>query len=343
MFLKTTAVPITSFVFKFQESVYMAICLVTGGAGFIGSHLVERLVKIGNNVVVLDDLLTGKLDNLQSVANKIVFIKGDVRDLELVKRAVKGVDFVFHQAAMRSVPLSVINPAAFNEVNVSGTLNVLVAAREAKIKRFIFASSSSVYGDSRPLKKEEMKTQPVSPYAVSKAAGELYCSVFTNLYKVETVVLRYFNVFGPRQDPESQYAAVIPAFISKILANEQPIVYGDGLQSRDFTFVENVVMANIKAAENKGAAGKIFNIACGKRYTLLEILDRVNSFLGKEIKPKFLPSREGDVRHTLADIDLARQYLGTSSLVEFEEGLKQTIQWMDEASRVRMISSIGER
>lgn len=316
----------------------MATCLVTGGAGFIGSHLVERLVEIGDDVVVLDDLSTGKPDNLQWVANKIDFVKGDVRDLELVKRAAKGVDFVFHQAAMRSVPLSVINPAAFNEVNVSGTLNVLVAAREAKVKRFIFASSSSVYGDSGPLKKENMETQPVSPYAVSKVAGELYCSVFTNLYKVETVVLRYFNVFGPRQDPESQYAAVIPAFISKILANEQPVVYGDGLQSRDFTFVENVITANIKAAESKGAAGKVFNIACGKRYTLLEILDRINSLLGKGIRPKFLPPREGDVRHTLADIDLAKQYLGTSSLVEFEEGLKRTIQWMDEVNSTRMTS-----
>ncbi len=320
----------------------MATCLVTGGAGFIGSHLVERLVEIGDDVVVLDDLSTGKPDNLQSVANKIDFIKGDVRDLELVKRAAKGVDFVFHQAAMRSVPLSVINPAIFNEVNVSGTLNILLAAREAKVKRFIFASSSSVYGDSGPLKKENMETRPVSPYAVSKVAGELYCSVFTNLYKVETVVLRYFNVFGPRQDPESQYAAVIPAFISKILENEQPIVYGDGLQSRDFTFVENVITANIKAAESERAAGKVFNIACGKRYTLLEILDRVNSLLGKKIRPKFLPPREGDVRHTLADIDLAKQYLGTSSLVEFEEGLKQTIQWMDEVTSMRMTSSRRE-
>lgn len=313
----------------------MSTCLVTGGAGFIGSHLVERLVEGGDDVVVLDDLSTGKLDNLQSVSDEINFVKGDVRDLELVKRVTQGVDFIFHQAAMRSVPLSVINPVAFNEVNVSGTLNVLLAAREAKVKRFIFASSSSVYGDLGPLKKEDMKTQPVSPYAVSKVAGELYCSIFANLYKIETVVLRYFNVFGPRQDPKSQYAAVIPAFISRILADEQPIIYGDGLQSRDFTFVENVITANIKAAESERTAGKVFNIACGKRYTLLEVLDRINSILGKNIKPEFLPAREGDVRHTLADIDLSKQYLGTSSLVEFEEGLKETIQWMDEVTSAR--------
>ena len=321
----------------------MATCLVTGGAGFIGSHLVERLVKEGDDVVVLDDLSTGKLDNLQSVWDKIRFVKGDIRDVELVKNATQGVDFIFHQAAMRSVPLSVINPIDFNEVNVSGTLNVLLAAWEAKVKRFIFASSSSVYGDSGPLKKEDMETKPVSPYAVSKVAGELYCSVFTNLYKVETVVLRYFNVFGPRQDPESQYAAVIPAFISKILGDEQPIVYGDGLQSRDFTYVENVITANIKAAKSEGVAGKIFNIACGRRYTLLEILDRVNSLLGKKIKPKFLPPREGDVRHTLADIGLAKQYLGFESMGDFEEGLKKTIQWMDEVLCIRTPHSRGER
>ncbi len=321
----------------------MATCLVTGGAGFIGSHLVERLVKEGDDVVVLDDLSTGKLDNLQSVWDKIRFVKGDIRDVELVKNATQGVDFIFHQAAMRSVPLSVINPIDFNEVNVSGTLNVLLAAWEAKVKRFIFASSSSVYGDSGPLKKEDMETKPVSPYAVSKVAGELYCSVFTNLYKVETVVLRYFNVFGPRQDPESQYAAVIPAFISKILGDEQPIVYGDGLQSRDFTYVENVITANIKAAKSEGVAGKIFNIACGRRYTLLEILDRVNSLLGKKIKPKFLPPREGDVRHTLADIGLAKQYLGFESMGDFEEGLKKTIQWMDEVFCIRTPHSRGER
>ncbi len=317
----------------------MAVCLVTGGAGFIGSHLVERLVGNGDDVIVLDDLSAGKKDNLEPVLDKIRFVKGDIRDFDLVRNVTKGVHFIFHQAAMRSVPLSVINPAVFNEVNVSGTLNILLAAREAKVKRFIFASSSSVYGDSGPLKKENMETRPVSPYAVSKVAGELYCSVFTNLYKVETVALRYFNVFGPRQDPESQYAAVIPAFISRVLVNEQPIIYGDGLQSRDFTFVENVITANIQAAESEGAAGKIFNVACGKRYTLLEVLDRINSILGKEIKPKFLPPREGDVRHTLADVSLAKQCFGTHSLVEFEEGLKQTIQWMDEVTSARATPS----
>jgi UDP-glucose 4-epimerase len=321
----------------------MSTCLVTGGAGFIGSHLVEKLVQEGEEVIVLDNLSSGKVDNLQSVFSRVQFVKGDIRELDLVRQTMQGVDFIFHQAALRSVPLSVKDPVAFNEVNVSGTLNLLLAASEAKVKRLIFASSSSVYGDTEPLKKEETHTQPVSPYAVSKASGELYCSIFSNLYKLETVVLRYFNVFGPRQDPNSPYAAVIPAFISKILTDRPPIVYGDGLQSRDFTYVENVAVANIKAAKMDGISGKIFNIACGKRYTLLEVLDKINAFVGKKITPKFSPPREGDVRHTLADVNLAKQYLNMGTMIEFEEGLRETIEWMDEANGNRFTHARGSR
>lgn len=321
----------------------MAICLVTGGAGFIGSHLTEKLLQQGEEVVVLDNLSTGKMDNLQPVLDKLKFIKGDIRDPECLRRIMPGIDFVFHQAALRSVPLSVTDPVSFNEVNVSGTLNLLIAARDSKVKRVIFASSSSVYGDTVPLKKEEMPPRPVSPYAVSKVAGELYCSIFTHLYGVETVVLRYFNVFGPKQDPDSQYAAVIPAFISRVLAGEQPLIYGDGLQSRDFTFVENVTAANIKAAKSDNVSGKVFNIACGKRYTLLELLDKINAFLGKEIKPKFLPPRQGDVRHTLADVSLAKRYLNAEPMVEFEQGLKELIEWMDPVSSARLSNAGKER
>ncbi len=321
----------------------MAKCLVTGGAGFIGSHLVEKLVEAGEDVVALDDLSTGKSSNIESVMDKIRFVKGDIRDEELVRKTMKGIDFVFHQAALRSVPLSVVNPGAFNDVNITGTLNILLAARDSKVKRVVFASSSSVYGESGPLKQEEMKTQPVSPYAVSKMAGELYCSIFNNLYGLETVSLRYFNVFGVRQDPESQYAAVIPAFISRALANEPPLVHGDGLQSRDFTYVENITIANIKAAKSKGVAGKVFNIACGKRYTLLEILDKIGLFLGKKITPKFLPPRGGDVRHTLADITLSKKFLGFEPAIDFDEGLKKTIRWFEKTNPVSVSNAGGAR
>ncbi len=314
----------------------MATCLVTGGAGFVGSHLVERLVEEGEEVVVLDNFSTGKMENIQHLIGKVKLIEGDIRDCEVVRTAIKGVQYVFHQAALRSVPMSVNDPGSFNEVNVSGTLNLLLAARAANAKRVVFASSSSVYGgdiEAGCLLREDMRLQPISPYAASKAAAEFYCHVFTKLYGLETVTLRYFNVFGARQDPHSSYAAVVPAFIVKSLMDQSPIIFGDGLQSRDFTHVGNVVIANLNAARLPGIGGMIFNVACGKQYTLLQLLDIINRLLGKQVKPLFFPPREGDVRHTLADITLAKKHLGMDKLVDFEEGLKTTIQQFECVSK----------
>src|SRR5438128_539172 len=247
--------------------------LVTGGAGFIGSHIAERLVRDGHRVRVLDDFSSGKEANLESFLGAVEIIQGDIRDVRLLNEASKGVDIVFHEAALGSVPRSVADPLSTHEVNITGTLNVLLAAREAGVKRVVYASSSSVYGETPVLpKREEMTPQPLSPYALSKLVGEHYASVFKHVYNFEVVSLRYFNIFGPRQDPESQYAAVIPRFITALLDGKSPVVYGDGLQSRDFTFVDNVVNANLLAAEAEGAAGQAFNVACGGRYTLLDLL-----------------------------------------------------------------------
>lgn len=304
------------------------ICLVTGGAGFIGSHIVRRLLKEGQQVKVLDNFSTGKEENLSGLKDKIELIRGDLRDLERVREAVKGVEYVLHQAALPSVPRSVENPIASNEANVVGTLNLLIACRDEGVRRVIYAASSSTYGNSPKLPKvETMALAPLSPYAASKAAGEYYCQAFYHVYRLETVCLRYFNVFGPNQDPTSKYSAVISKFITAMLKDEQPVIYGDGLQSRDFTFVDNVVIANLLALEAKGAPGEVFNIACGERHNLLELVDLLNKILGKNIKPLFTKERPGEVKHSQADISKAEKILKYHPIVRFEEGLRRTVEW----------------
>jgi UDP-N-acetylglucosamine/UDP-N-acetyl-alpha-D-glucosaminouronate 4-epimerase len=301
--------------------------LVTGGAGFIGSHIVERLVRDGHRVRVLDDLSSGHESNLASLRD-VEFIEGDIRDPQVVNAAVKGTDVVFHEAALGSVPRSVADPVTTHQVNITGTLNVFLAAREAGVRRVVYASSSSIYGETPVLpKRENMMPQPLSPYALSKLAGEHYASVFKHVYNFEIVSLRYFNIFGPRQDPESQYAAVIPRFITALIHGKAPVVYGDGLQSRDFTFVENVVNANLLAAEANGIAGQAFNVACGGRYTLLDLLAKTKEVLGSDIEPIHEAARAGDVRDSQASTEAAQKAFGYRVTVDFAEGLKKTIEW----------------
>jgi len=306
----------------------MSRYLVTGGAGFIGSNIVDELVRRGEEVKVLDDLSSGKKKNLESVSGKIELIEGDIRDSAALKKALKGCDYVIHQAALRSVPKSLENPQLYDDVNVKGTLNVLIASHENKVKRLVFASSSSIYGDTIKLpQSEDQIPQPISPYAATKLSGEHYCRVFAKSYGLETVALRYFNVFGPRQSLESQYAVVIPKFITCILKDEQPPVDGDGKQSRDFTYVENVVDANLTAAVREGVSGEVFNVACGKGYNLLELVRILNEIIGKEIKPKFMPPRIGDVKHTLADVAKMKKLLKLDPKVDFVSGLRKTVEY----------------
>ena len=303
-------------------------CLVTGGAGFIGSHLVEGLLERGHSVRVVDNFLTGKRENLARVVSKIELVEGDIRDFSLCQKITREIDWVFHQAALPSVPRSVEDPGLSNEINVTGTLNLLIAAREAAVKKFIFASSSSVYGDDQNLpKREDILGQPLSPYAITKRVGEMYCLVFNHLYGLSTICLRYFNIFGPRQDPHSQYAAVIPNFIQRMIESRPPVIFGDGFQSRDFTYVANVVEANIRAAEVTEVEKRIFNIACGQRITVMELVEWINRILGKDIKPVFDPPRPGDIKHSYADISLAQKYLDYQPKVNFEAGLRATIKW----------------
>jgi nucleoside-diphosphate-sugar epimerase len=308
-------------------------CLVTGGGGFIGSHLSSFLAARGDEVIVLDNFSTGNRDNLQGV--EIRLIEGDIRDFSCVAEAVQGVDTVFHQAALCSVARSVEDPRSTHEVNTTGTLNVLEASRRAGVRRMVFASSSSVYGDSETLPKEEsMPTAPLSPYAISKLVGEHYAALYSRLFGLETVGLRYFNVFGPRQDPDSEYAAVIPKFLRAILNREQVQVHGDGSQSRDFTYVDNVVHANAAAARASEAAGQVLNIACGKRWSLLELLKRLESEVHSNAAVVFGERRVGDVKHSLASIEKARGLLGYSPAVDFDEGIKRTVAWfMEPASQ----------
>lgn len=307
--------------------------LVTGGAGFIGSHITERLINEGHNVRVLDDFSSGREANLESFRSGIELIRGDIRDLKLVREATESVDVVFHEAAIGSVPRSVADPMTTHEVNITGTLNVFLAARDAGVKRVVYASSSSVYGETPVLpKREDMVPQPLSPYALSKVAGEHYASVFKHVYGFEIVSLRYFNIFGPRQDPESQYAAVIPRFITALLEGKSPVVYGDGFQSRDFTYVENVVNANLLAAEAEGVAGQAFNIACGGRYSLLDLLTKVKRLLGTELEPIHEAARAGDVRDSQASIEAAQRTFGYRVSVGFEEGLQRTVKWYKRAA-----------
>ncbi|MGB2705626.1 MAG: SDR family oxidoreductase [Candidatus Omnitrophota bacterium] len=302
--------------------------LVTGGAGFIGSNIAERLVQMGEEVTVLDDLSGGKLENLSPVKNKITFIKGDIRNEKDLDKALRGTDFVLHQAALRSVPKSMTRPVEYNDVNVNGTLKLLMKAKEHKVKRVVFASSSSVYGDRDTFpEKEKDEPNPISPYATTKLLGEYYCRLFAKSFKLETVSLRYFNVFGPRQSLESEYAVVVPKFITCMLNDEKPPVHGDGLQERDFTFIENVVQANLKAATARGISGEVFNVACGVSTTVLGIVDALNAIMNKNIKPAFGPTRPGDVRKSLADITKLEEKLGMKDLIPFEEGLKRTVEW----------------
>jgi UDP-glucose 4-epimerase len=302
--------------------------LVTGGAGFIGSHICERLVTLGHRVRVLDDFSTGNEQNLDHIKGEVEIIRGDLRDPRAVSESVRGADIVFHQAALGSVPRSVADPVTTHEVNITGTLNVLLAAREAGVKRVVAASSSSVYGDTEELPKHEgMRPRPLSPYALSKLAGEHYMEVFNRVYGFEAVGLRYFNIFGPRQDPESQYAAVIPRFITALLDGRQPVIYGDGHQSRDFTYIDNVVEANLKASEADGVAGRAFNVACGGRYSLLDLLRGLRERIGSDIEPLHEPARAGDVRDSQASIEAAEQALGYRVVVNFDEGLRRTVAW----------------
>jgi len=306
----------------------MGLFLVTGGAGFIGSNLVERLVSLGHGVRVFDNLSEGRLENLAAVIDRIEFIHADLRDQQAVYEAMRGVDFVLHQAALRSVPRSVVEPLQTNEVNVTGTVHVLLAAREAGAKRVVFASSSSVYGESEELpQRESQLPRPLSPYAVSKLAGEYYCTTFAKLYGVETVSLRYFNVFGPRQDPRSEYAAVIARFILAALNDEPLEIHGDGLQSRDFTYVANVVEANLQAVVKQGISGEVFNVGCGQRYSVLDVKAHLERILGKKLNSYHTAARKGDVRQTQADMTKAERLLGYTSTISFEEGLRKTIEF----------------
>jgi UDP-glucose 4-epimerase len=304
--------------------------LVTGGAGFIGSNIVSELLKQGQQVVVLDNFATGKRENILPLMKNenLTMIEGDLRSFHIVRSAVKGVDYILHQGALPSVPRSINDPITSNDVNILGMLNILEAAKEFGVKRVVTASSSSIYGNSETLPKEEsMPVNPLSPYALTKYAQERYCQIFSQIYGLETVALRYFNVFGPNQDPTSQYSAVIPKFIKLIMADKEPVIYGDGSQSRDFTFVENNVWANIQACTAPKAAGEVINIACGERYTLIDLVNMINEILGKKIEPKFEEDRAGDVKHSLAGIDKAKEVLGYEVKVDFKEGLRRTVEF----------------
>ena len=303
--------------------------LVTGGAGFIGSHLVEELVRRRQHVRVLDNFSSGRRENLAHLAEQVEIIEGDIRDIATVRQAIKGVDYVLHQAALASVPQSVADPLTTDQVNVEGTLNVLLAARDTHARRVVFASSCAVYGDNPVLPKhEQMPPEPLSPYAASKLAGEGYCRAFQQVYNLPTVVLRYFNVFGPRQDPHSQYAAVIPKFITSALNGRALTVFGDGQQSRDFVYVANVVMANLLACQADGAIGQVINVASGQRYSLLDLIDHLKRLLGGEaLRVEHLPPQPGDVRHSLGDIRRAAKLLGYTPQVDFITGLRNTVQY----------------
>jgi UDP-glucose 4-epimerase len=309
--------------------------LVTGGAGFIGSNICNKLVSQGCFVRVIDNLLTGKKSNLAAISDKIEFIEEDMGNPDAARQAMKGIDVVLHQGALPSVPRSVDDPAATHRHCVDATFTLLLAARDAKVKRFVFAASSSAYGDTPALPKvETMPVNPLSPYAAAKLMCEYYCSVFYKVYGLQTISLRYFNVFGPHQDPTSQYAAAIPAFVTSILKDKPPTIYGDGEQSRDFTYVDNVVEANLLAARAKQTNGEVANIACGEAITVNAIIDMINKIVGKNVKPAYLPSRKGDVKHSLADVSLAKKLIGFKPVVSFKDGLKKAIEWY----RVNLVS-----
>ncbi|MDP9338683.1 MAG: SDR family oxidoreductase [Acidobacteriota bacterium] len=302
--------------------------LVTGGAGFIGSNTVDELVRRGHSVVVLDDLSGGKEDNLAEVRNKITFIKGSISDIEIIRRAIFEADYVIHLAARTSVPFSMKDPIETNRINIDGTLNVLVAARDAKVKRVVFAASSSAYGETPTLPKvESMEPQPISPYGVTKYVGELYLQTFGRCYGLENVCLRYFNIFGPRQDPSSQYSGVMAKFCTAFLEETEPVIFGDGTQSRDFTYVDNAVQANLLACEAPAASGRVFNVGTGDRINLNQVVEALGRISGKPMKPRYDPPRDGDIRDSQADISRARAVLGYEPTVALEEGLQRTFEW----------------
>ncbi|MBM4332113.1 MAG: SDR family oxidoreductase [Deltaproteobacteria bacterium] len=334
--------------------------LVTGGAGFIGSHLGETLLKGGYTVRILDNLSTGKKENLEEVTGqslpdltgpkneprvfplgeRIEFIFGDIADIDTCRKACRRISDVFHLAALGSVQRSVEDPITSHLANANGTLNILQAAKEEKVKRIIYASSSSVYGNissnpgERIPKSENLPPHPQSPYAATKLMGEHYCRIFSDIYGLETVSLRYFNVFGPRQDPQSIYAAVIPKFIAALIQGVPPVIFGDGQQSRDFTYVANVVQANLLAMNSPGISGRVFNIACGRQITINKLLSSLQEISGRQIAPRYEPPRSGEVKHSLASIDLAKTHLGYAAKVEFEEGLKETWKKFQEKGRM---------
>ncbi len=313
----------------------MAIYLVTGGAGFIGSHIVHELVRRGETVHVLDNLSTGKLANLREVSDRITFHEGDICDLPGITPPLAGANFVIHLAALASVARSIADPLVTNAVNITGTLNVLLAARDGGVKRLVFAASAAAYGDNPIMPRVESLTpNPLSPYALAKLAGEYYCENFTRIFGLETVALRFFNIFGPRQDPASPYTGVLSKFIPAYLRRDTPVIFGDGEQSRDFTYVANVVDAVLRACAAPSAAGKVINVGVGKSYTLNQTIDLLNGIFGRQVKARFDPPRKGDAMHSLADISLARQTLGYEPLVHFEEGLRRTVEWFtSEAGR----------
>jgi len=306
--------------------------MVTGGAGFIGSNTVDELVQRGHSVVVLDDLSSGKEENLSNVCNQITLIKSSITDIEAVRNAMHEAEYVLHLAARTSVPRSVKDPLETNRINIEGTLNVLVAAKEKRVKRVVFAASSSAYGETPILPKvETMQPQPISPYGVTKYVGELYGQAFLKCYGLETVALRYFNIFGPRQDPSSPYTGVLAKFCAAFLEHTQPVVFGDGQQTRDFTFVDNAVHANLLACEAPNLAGKVFNIGCGGRISLNEVLATLRKISGKALEAKYDPPRQGDILDSQADISQARALLGYAPHVGFEEGLRRTFDWYRES------------
>jgi UDP-glucose 4-epimerase len=306
----------------------MATYLVTGGAGFIGSHVVHELVRRGEVVRVLDNLSTGRMVNLAHISEQIVFCEIDIRDLGGISRLFQHADYVIHLAAVPSVVRSIADPLMANAVNITGTLNVLLAARDAGVKRLVFAASAAAYGNNPTMPRVETLTpDPLSPYALAKLAGEYYCRIFTGIYGLETVALRYFNIFGPRQNPDSPYSGVLSKFVAAYQRGETPVIFGDGQQSRDFTYVDNVVDATLKACTASQAAGKAINVGVGRSYTLNQTIALLNAIFGRQVVPKYDPPRKGDVLHSLADISLARQVLGYEPQVSFEEGLKRTVAW----------------
>jgi len=319
--------------------------VVTGGAGFIGSNTVDELVRRGDSVVVLDDLSGGKEDNLAEVRNKISFIKGSINDLEAVRRAMHEADYVLHLAARTSVPRSIKDPLETNRINIEGTLNVLVAARDAKVKRVVLAASSSAYGETPTLPKvETMQPQPISPYGITKYVGELYAQVFGKVYGLQNVCLRYFNVFGPRQDPTSPYSGVLAKFCTAFLEKTDPVVFGDGQQTRDFTYIDNVVQANLLACEAPAASGKVINIGTGARISLNQTLQLLREINASELQAKYDSPRDGDIRDSQADITLAREALKYDPTVDFPEGLRRTFAWYQEseakaAAKQKIVSS----